>query len=73
MNQEFVIQSEVSQKEKNKHCILTHIRVDIYISVCVYMESRKMVLMNPFAGQQWRCRHREQTVGTVGEEENGTN
>ena len=37
------------------------------------MESRKMVLMNPFAGQQWRCRHREQTVGTVGEEENGTN
>ena len=25
------------------------------------MESRKMVLMNLFAGQQWRCRHREQT------------
>ena len=25
MNQEFVIQSEVSQKEKNKHCILMHI------------------------------------------------
>ena len=23
------------------------------------MESRKMVLMNLFAGQQWRCRHRE--------------
>ena len=27
------------------------------------MESRKMVLMNLFAGQQWRCRHREHTCG----------
>ena len=27
------------------------------------MESRKIVLMNLFAGQQWRCRHREQTCG----------
>ena len=27
------------------------------------MEYRKMVLMNLFAGQQWRCRHREQTCG----------
>jgi len=25
------------------------------------IESRKMLLMNPLAGQQWRCRHREQT------------
>ena len=25
------------------------------------MDSRKMVLMNLFAGQQWRNRHREQT------------
>ena len=33
MNLEPVIQSEVSQKEKNKYCVLTHI----------YMESRKMV------------------------------
>ena len=33
MNLEPVIQSEVSQKEKIKYCILTHI----------YMESRKMV------------------------------
>ena len=24
------------------------------------MESRKMLLMKLFAGQQWRCRHREQ-------------
>ena len=27
------------------------------------MESRKAVLMNLFAGQQWRHRHREQTYG----------
>ena len=30
------------------------------------MESRKMVLMNLFAGQQWRCKHREQTCGHNG-------
>ena len=28
------------------------------------MESRKMVPMNLFAGQQWRCRDREQIVDT---------
>ena len=27
------------------------------------MKSREMVLMNLFAQQQWRCRHREQTYG----------
>ena len=27
------------------------------------MESRKMALMNLFTGQQWRCRHREETHG----------
>ena len=27
------------------------------------MESRKMVLMKLFVGQQWRYRHREQTCG----------
>ena len=39
------------------------------------MESKKMVLMNLSAGQQWRCRHREQTYGQKnGEEgEGGTN
>ena len=36
MHLEPVIQSEESQKEKNKYCII--------------MESRKMILMNPFAG-----------------------
>ena len=40
LNLEPIIQSDVSQKEKNKYCILSHI----------YMESRKMVLMNLFAG-----------------------
>ena len=28
-----------------------------------FMESRKMVLKNPFAGQQWKDRHRKQTDG----------
>ena len=31
----------------------------LYINTC--LESRKMVLMSLFAGQQWRRRHREQT------------
>ena len=44
MNIESIIQSEVSQKEKNKYQILVHISI--------YMESGKMVLMNLFAGQQ---------------------
>ena len=48
MNLEAIVQSEVSQKEKNK-----------YVYYCMYMESTKMVLMNLLAGQQWRCRHRE--------------
>ena len=53
-----IAQSEVSQKEENKYHFLTYI----------YMEPRKMVLMNLFAGQQWRHRHREQTYGhSVGE------
>ena len=41
MNLEPIIQSEVSQKEKDK-----------YILRNVYMESRKMVLNNLFAGHQ---------------------
>ena len=43
MNLETIIQSEVSQKEKDKYHILTY----IYI----YMESRNMLPMNLFAGQ----------------------
>ena len=38
------IQSEVSQNEKRKYCLLTHVQ-----------KSRKMVL-NLFAEPQWRCR-----------------
>ena len=30
------------------------------------MESKKMVLMNLFAEQQWRHRHREQSCGYSG-------
>ena len=45
MNLELIIQSEVSQKEKDKYHILH-----------IYMESRRMVLKNSFTGQQWRNR-----------------
>ena len=47
INLEPFIQSEVSQKEKDKY-ILTHI-----------YRTRRMVLKNLFTGQQWRNRHRE--------------
>ena len=45
MNPEPIIQSEISQKEKDKYRI--------------YTESGKMVLKYLFTGQQWRNRHRE--------------
>ena len=48
INLEPIIQSEVSQKEKDKYHILMHI----------YKESRKMVLKNLFIGHQWRNRQR---------------
>ena len=56
MKLEPIIQSEVSQKEKYKYHILTHI----------YMESEEITLINLFSGQQWRNRHREQTYGQGG-------
>ena len=55
MDLETVIQSEVSQKEKNKYRILKHI-----------LEPRKMVQMNRFAGQKLSYRCREQTYGYQG-------
>ena len=63
VNLEPVIQSGVSQKEKNKYYIVTH----------MYLESRKMVSMNIFAGKE--CRHicREWTVDMLGEGESGRN
>ena len=60
MNLEPIIQSEVSQKEKNKYHVLA-----------IYMDSRKIVLMKLFAGQQWKHRHREQTYGHGQGEEGG--
>ena len=47
-----VLESEVSQKEKGKCYLLMHV-----------YESRKMVLVNLFTGQPWRCRQREQACG----------
>ena len=52
MDLETVIQSGVTQKEKNKYRILTHI-----------FGLRKMVQMNWFAGQNLRRRFREETYG----------
>ena len=60
MKLEPIVQSEVSQKEKHQYIILTHI----------YMESRKMVLMNLFARQQCRNRYRER-LWTWGEGRRG--
>ena len=37
------------------------------------MESRKMVPMSLFAGQHWRCSHREQTCRHSGEGQGGMN
>ena len=31
------------------------------------MKAKKMILKNLFAGQKWRCRHRELTCGHGGE------
>ena len=56
MDLETVIQSEVSQKEKNKYHILMHI-----------VEPRKMVQMNQVAEQEVRHRCRVQTYGHQGE------
>ena len=62
MNLESIMKSEVSQKEKDKYHILTH--THIYI----YMESRKMVLMILFVGQQRRHRQKGQTYDHSGGE-----
>ena len=55
MNLEPVIQSCISQEEKTK-----------FVLERIYMESRKMMLKNLFAGQEWRHRHRERTFGHGG-------
>ena len=43
MNLESIIWCEVSQKEKNKYYILSYI---------IYMESKNMMQMNLFAGEE---------------------
>ena len=60
MHLEPVMQSEVSQKEKN---ILT----------CIYMESGIKVLVNLFAGKEWKHRPRERTCGQAGGRSGGMN
>ena len=52
MNLEPIIQTKVSQKEKDKYYILMHI----------YMEFRKIL----HARQQRRCKRKEQTFGLSG-------
>ena len=46
MNLESIIQTEVSQKENNRYSVC------VCIYMCIYMESRKVVLVNLFAGQE---------------------
>ena len=50
MNLESIIQSEVNQKEKTN-----------IVYQCMYMESRKVLLMNLFARKRWKHRYRQQT------------
>ena len=67
MKLEPITQSEVSQKKKDKCCILMH----LYIYIYVYMEFRKMVLMVLHARQQRRHSYKEQTFGLSRESEGG--
>ena len=52
MNLEPIMQSKVSQKDKNKYRMLMHI-----------YGIQKDGTDEPILGQQWRCSHREQTYG----------
>ena len=56
-----IIQTEVSQKEKDKYRILVH------------MESRKMVLMSLLQGSNGDADIENRLLDTVGEGEGGTN
>ena len=56
MKLEPIIQSEVSQKDKDHYSILTHI----------YMEFRKTVMITLYAKQKKRHRCTEQTFGLCG-------
>ena len=37
------------------------------------MESRNIILINFYAGQKWRCKHKEQTCGHSRKGEGGAN
>ena len=52
MKLEPIIQSEVSQKDKEHYSVLH-----------IYMEFRKMVMVIPYARQEKRHRYKEQTFG----------
>ena len=56
MKLEPIIQSKVSQKDKDQYSILMHI----------YMEFKKMVTINQYAKQKKRHRCTEQTLGLCG-------
>ena len=56
MKLEPIIQSEVSQKDKDHYSILKHI----------YMEFRKMLMITLYAKQKKRYRCTEQTFGLCG-------
>ena len=54
------MQSEVSQKEKDKYHILAHTHTHTHMYIC----PRKMIQRNNlFARQEYRRRHGEQTCG----------
>jgi len=62
MNLEPVVQSEVSQKEKSKYCVLMHI----------YVKSRKLILINLFSRRN-RDADIEKTCGHSRGSRGGTN
>ena len=61
MKMEHIIQSEVSQKDKDQYSILMHI----------YIEFRKMVTITLYAKKKKRHRCTEQLLDSVGEGEGG--
>ena len=64
MNETRDCYTERSQSDRGKKSILYYY---------IYMESRKMVLTGPVAGQEWKQKHREWILDTAREGEDGTN
>ena len=61
MKLEPIIQSEVSQKDKDHYSILTYTNIN-----SIDMEFRKLVMINLYAKQKKRHRCTEQTFGLCG-------